>query len=140
MKVIQGKAINDQAAKLLPADCQEFRKSYLKGLHLLSQDPQKFSHELSKQILAKKSFEPPYDAILIATFPQKISEELKNAVHSRAQIESAKKFKYQYAVAAEERMKKGGCSAAFSEMAYDEICNGKDSAFARIEKLQAVKR
>jgi len=138
LKVIQGKAISEAAAKLLPKDCQEFRKNYLKSLNLLSQDSKKFSHELSRQILAKKSFEAPYDAVLISTFSKNITDELKSAIHSRAQLESSKKFKYQYALAAEERLKTGTCSDRFSEAAYDEVCRGKDLVFERIEKLQSV--
>jgi hypothetical protein len=140
LSVIQGKAINERAAKLLPPDCQSFRKSYLDGLKLLSQDPKKFSREFSKQIRSQKSFIPPYHALLISTFPESHSEEIKSAIHARALIETQKKFKYKYALAAEERINKGSCSAQFSEPAYDEICRSKDIAYQRIEKLQAVKR
>lgn len=138
LKVIQGKVITDQAAKLLPKDCQAFRKNYLKSLSLLSVSSAQFSQELSKQILAKKSFEPPYDAILISTFSKNISDELKSAIHVRAQIETHKKIKYKYALAVEERLKSGSCSAQFSESVYDEVCRGKDLVFDRIEKLQSV--
>lgn len=140
LKVIQGKSISERAAKLLPADCQNFRKSYLNGLKLLSQSPQKLSHELSKQILSKNSYEPPYDALLIATFPEQRTDELKKAIHERALIETGKKIHYKYALAAEERITLGSCSSKFSEQFYDEICRGKDLAYQRIEKLQAVKR
>lgn len=105
----------------------------------LSKNPKQFSKDLVKQILAKKSFEPPYDALVISSFPQNISEELKSAIHTRAQIETSKKVKYQYAVAAEERRNKGVCSPQFSDEAYDEVCRSKDLVYERIEKLQAVK-
>ena len=94
---------------------------------------------MAKQIQAKKSFEPPYSAILLSTFPQRVSSELKNAIHTRATIENAKKIKYKYAVAAEERLKAGSCSSLFSAAVYDEVCRGKDVAYARIEKLQSAK-
>ena len=132
LKAIQGKAINERAAKLLPSDCQEFRKSYLKGLHLLSKNPKEFSREFSKQIKSRTSFEAPYDAILISTFTKNISSELKSAIQQRAKIETAKKVKYQYGVAALERMNQGDCSSLFSAQAYDEICRGKDLVYERI--------
>lgn len=139
LQAVQGKAISEKAARLLPPHCQEFRKSYLKGLQLLSKDPKKLSQELTRQIQAKKSFEPPYDALLISTFPKQVSDDVKKAITARAQIETKQKFKYQYAVATLEKMEKGSCSPRFSEYAYDEICKGKDLAYERIEKLQAVK-
>jgi hypothetical protein len=139
LKVIQGKAIDENTAALLPPDCKEFRKSYLQGLKLLSQNPNEFSHELSKQILAKKSFEPPYNALLLSVLAHEQTDELKQAIIARAKIETAKKFKYKYALAVKERIEKGGCTAQFSTAFYHEICFGKDLAYTRIEKLQAAR-
>lgn len=138
LKAIQGKAINERAAKLLPKDCQEFRKSYLKGLKLLSKNANLFSHELAQQIKAKRSFEPPYHALLLSVFPKERTKELLEAIRSRAGVETARKVKYKYAVAALERIEKGSCSAAFSEAAYDEVCHANDAAYERIEKLRGA--
>lgn len=139
-KAIQGKVITDRLAKKLPADCQEFRKTYLKSLNLLSQDSKKFSHDLARQISTKKSFQPPYDALVVSVLASDPSDELKSAIRSRAKIEAQKNFKYKYAMAAQERIEKGTCSATFSEAAYDEVCHAQDQIYSRIEKLRGVKQ
>jgi len=138
LKLMQSIAIDETAAKLLPLDCQDFRKFYLKELFQLSQDPKKFSHDLTKKISTHQNFDPPYQALLISTFPKRISEELKSAIHQRAKLESSKKFKYKFAVAAEERINNGRCSSLFASAEYEEICRGKDIVFLRIEKLKAT--
>ena len=132
--------ITDQLAKSLPPDCQEFRKTYLKSLHLLSQGSKKFSHELAHQISTKKSFQPPYDALLVSVFASEQTDELKNAIRSRARIETQKNFKFKYALAVQERIEKGNCSEKFAEPAYDEVCHGTDQVYSRIEKLRGVKQ
>jgi len=136
LSAIQGKAINEHWAKSLPKDCQAFRHQYLKELQLLSQDSKLFSHDLARQVLAKKTFQPPYDAILISVLVHEHNDELKKALRSRAKIETEKKIKYQYAVAALERIEGGACSPQFSDRAYDEVCRARDSAMERIEKLR----
>jgi hypothetical protein len=138
--VIQGKSINEKLAKKLPPSCQSFRKIYLSDLELLSQSKKKFSQNLIKRISAKKSFDPPYDELLISTFVSNLPVELKQTIEKRAQIEREKKFHYQYAAAALERIEKGSCTSKFKAPAYTEICQGTDQVYARIEKLSEAKQ
>lgn len=140
MNVIQGKAITERMAKQLPPECQDFRKSYLKGLKLVADSPKNFSHEFAKEIETQKSFKPPYDALLIAALASNESRtsELTGAIAARAKIETTLKVKFQYAVALQEKIEKGSCSSAFQSAPYREICHANDAAYARVAKLQAA--
>jgi hypothetical protein len=136
LRAIQGKAISDDAAKLLPKKCQAFRKVYLDGLDDLAHQPEKFESRLKDSIESAKGNESPYSSLVIAVLSQnpKQNEKLLPALEKRAAIETKLKLNYPYARVALEKIKTGKCGN-FKAAIYDELCRGSDAVYARMVAL-----
>ncbi len=136
LREIQGKAISDRIAKLLPKHCQKFRNDYIEGLEQLSKAPEKLSAKLKKAIEASKGVKAPYTSLLIAVLSQSPEQDqvILPAIEKRAALEKKLNVLYLYSQAALERIKTGSCQS-FTDPMYSEICGARDPAYSRIVAL-----